>query len=207
MMVVVAIKGRCLFWEAFYLWGSEEGFVLGRSGFLFCCGWTTRNGCVCVCVCVRAAQIGLWALWGLCGRRNSWWTWKRTLWLSVAAAAVTAAGRGAVDVELEGFVCWETDCSSRVCVERGIRVGDWEEVVWETGLLMWEDDVILVRKQFFAWFSCTEKTLCVFEVSLLPSGEGGRSNFVCFWRNCGEGGVPAAAGKGWGSCEKKMQSD
>ncbi len=33
------------------------------------------------------------------------WTWKRTLWLSVAAAAVTAAGRGAVDVELQGFVC------------------------------------------------------------------------------------------------------
>jgi hypothetical protein len=67
--------------------------------------------------------------------------------------------------------------------------------------------VLLVRKGFFAWFSCTEKTLCVFERSLLPSGEGGRSNFVCFWRNCGEGGVPAAAGKGWGSCEKKMRSD
>jgi hypothetical protein len=68
--------------------------------------------------------------------------------------------------------------------------------------------VLLVRKGFFAWFSCTEKTLCVFERSLLPSGEAGRSNFVYFWRNCGEGGVPAAAaGKGWGSCEKKMQSD
>ncbi len=65
--------------------------------------------------------------------------------------------------------------------------------------------MLLVRKGFFAWFSCTEKTLCVFERSVLPSGEDGRSNFVCFWRNCGEGGVPAAAGKGWVAARRKCK--